>query len=152
MNLAVISSIVSLGKGGAFITTTLQDVVKKHLEDFDELSETQILDIVTDTMFAVWSNKESRLLLEIYLTQLHGLVLFGLGGELNECMNKARADVRELLGCSNLLRLAAVVREHRDELFDIWKSLVNSISQGDEPLFADIGGALDKSFELLQAA
>lgn len=151
MNLAVIGSIVSLGKGGAFIAATIQNVVKKHIEDYEDLEDSQILEILTDTAFTLLGNESARSIVEIYLVQMHGNVLFaqGYSRSYDECMQFALSDVRTLLAFNNLDRLAMTAWRNRDQLIKIWKDLIGTDG---EPSFDLVGGALDASFELLQAA
>ena len=150
MNLAVISSLASLTKGGAFIGTTIQNAFYDATAGGLEPSEDELVDLVSTTIFGLLSHKQSRQLITLYLVQMHAWQLFIEKHDVcfDVCMSKALSDVEDFLSLTNLFHLSQVIRKNREEFLSIWKSLANNHTNA----FQLFGAAVDESFQLLKAA
>jgi hypothetical protein len=153
MNLAVISSLTSLSKGGAFIAPTVRDAVTKNLAIANDLDDAQILALVSQTLFTILDNKQARRIIEFYLIQVHATALF-VETEFStvtysDCMSQAKTDVRQLLEFPNLDKLGMCIWQNRAKFVEIWKPI---ITQLDNLQFSNFSTAIDESFDLLQAA
>jgi hypothetical protein len=150
MNLNVLLSLASVSKGTAFIATTIQDVISKNTAVVPELSDAEILGLISQTVFAVLGNREARHAVEMYLIQLHASQLYvkDLAPSHDVCMRIARADVQHLLCFSNLDLLGHFIWSNRYRFIPLWKSLID---QPDQP-YERFVTALDASLDMLKAA
>ena len=107
--------------------------------------------MISQTIFTILENKESRSLIEMYLVQIHASWLFGTRFDcsFDVCMRTAFIDVRKLLRFTTLDSLGHCVWANRDRFIAIWKGLIDKPS---DQQFSHIAGALDESLELLKAA
>jgi len=150
MNLAALLSLASMSRGTAFIATTIQDVISKNTAQVPELSDTEVLGLISQTVFAVLSNREARNVVEMHLIQFHAAQLYvkDMAPSYDVCMRIAKTEVQHLLCFSNLDLLGHFIWSNRYRFIPLWKGLID---QPDQP-YERFVAALDESLELLKAA